>query len=138
MKKLFINSLCLLVAVLCGVGLFVLKYQVKEQESILKGIHKDILKNKRELHMLEAEWAHLNDPERLQNLVMEQTNWQSIQAEQLIKLDDIPLKSKGVVLGEESPKEVVPNSKKESFIPTGDAKQALQQKNNKDKKVGRF
>ena len=118
MKKMLINGICLLIAILSGVGLFVLKYQVKAQESVLKSIHQDILKNKREMHMLEAEWAHLNDPARLQKLVMEQTNWVNIQSQQLIKLDDIPLKNKGITDSTMPPEKKEPNSKKEAYIPT--------------------
>lgn len=93
MKKLIINSICLFIAVISGVLLFVLKYQVKEQETILHQIHRQILRNKREIHMLEAEWAHLNDPQRLQELVAAQTSWQTIQAHQIVKISDLPMRS---------------------------------------------
>ncbi len=92
MKKFLINSIFLLVAVLSGVGLFVLKYQVKEKETELRLLHLDILKIKRELHMLEAEWAHLNDPKRLKALVTSQTDWEVITSNQLVELEDLPLK----------------------------------------------
>lgn len=92
MRKFLINSFFLLVAVLSGVTLFTLKYHVKEMENELKKIHVDILKTKRELHMLEAEWAHLNDPKRLKALVTSQTDWQVIKSEQLVELDDLPIK----------------------------------------------
>ena len=92
MRKFIINTIFLLIAVLSGVGLFVLKYQVKEKETELRLIHLDILKTKRELHMLEAEWAHLNDPKRLKALVTSQTNWEVITSKQLIEIADLPLK----------------------------------------------
>ncbi|MBO7243742.1 MAG: hypothetical protein J6V53_00475 [Alphaproteobacteria bacterium] len=92
MKKFLINILFLLVAVLSGVGLFTLKYQVKEKETELKRIHANILKTKRDLHMLEAEWAHLNDPKRLKAIVTNQTDWKVIKAEQLVRVDDLPIK----------------------------------------------
>ena len=107
MRKFLINFLFLIVAVLSGVGLFVLKYQVKEKETELKNIHSEILKLKRELHMLEAEWAHLNDPKRLKALVTSQTQWEVIKADQLVHLEDIPFKINENVLGEESEKSEV-------------------------------
>lgn len=94
MKKILINTICLLLALLSGISLFVLKYQVKEQEEILKTIHREILKNKREIHMLEAEWAHLNDPQRLLDLVVAQTDWKTISAKQIATLTDIPMKER--------------------------------------------
>lgn len=92
MKKFLINAVFLLIAVLSGVILFTLKYHVKEMENELKEIHIDILKTKRELHMLEAEWAHLNDPKRLKALVTTQTDWEIIKSDQLVGLDDLPVK----------------------------------------------
>ncbi len=92
MKKTLINALCLFIAVLSGICLFILKYQVKEEERQLQKIHREILQNKREIHMLEAEWAHLNDPQRLLELVKSQTNWETISANQISILSDIPLR----------------------------------------------
>ncbi len=92
MKKFLINLIFLLIAVLSGIALFTLKYQVKEKETELKQIHVNILKTKRDLHMLEAEWAYLNDPQRLKEIVTTQTNWKVIQSNQLVKLDDLPVK----------------------------------------------
>ena len=92
MKKTLINALCLFIAVLSGICLFILKYQVKEEERQLQKIHREILQNKREIHMLEAEWAHLNDPQRLLELVKSQTNWETVSADQISTLSDIPLR----------------------------------------------
>lgn len=95
MKKVFINSFFIAIAILSGALLFVLKYHVKSQETELNRIHKEILKNKREIHMLEAEWAHLNDPQRLRELVKTQTNWQIIGADQIVEMDIIPMRPIG-------------------------------------------
>lgn len=100
MRKFIMNTIFLFVAILSGVSLFVLKYQVKEKETELRLIHLDILKTKRELHMLEAEWAHLNDPKRLKALVTSQTNWEVIKSDQLIELKDLPLKVEDVNEGQ--------------------------------------
>lgn len=100
MRKFIMNTIFLFVAILSGVSLFVLKYQVKEKETELRLIHLDILKTKRELHMLEAEWAHLNDPKRLKALVTSQTNWEVIKSDQLIELKDLPLKVENVNEGQ--------------------------------------
>ena len=75
----------------------------EEKETELRHIHLDILKTKRELHMLEAEWAHLNDPKRLKALVTSQTNWEVKTSEQLIELDDLPLKAEETNEGQSLP-----------------------------------
>lgn len=92
MIKILFNAFCLAVALISGISLFVLKYQVKAEEKQLQAIHREILQNKREIHMLEAEWAYLNDPQRLQALVNSQTEWQTIAPEQIVTLSDIPMR----------------------------------------------
>lgn len=92
MIKILLNAFCLAVALISGISLFVLKYQVKAEEKQLQTIHREILQNKREIHMLEAEWAYLNDPQRLQALVSSQTEWQTIAPEQIVTLSDIPMR----------------------------------------------
>ena len=92
MIKIIFNSFCLAIALISGISLFVLKYQVKAEEKQLQTIYREILQNKREIHMLEAEWAYLNDPQRLQALVHSQTNWQTISPKQIVILSDIPMR----------------------------------------------
>ncbi len=92
MRQFLINFCFVMFAVFSAVGLFVLKYHVKADENHLKQLHRGILNNQRAIHMLQAEWAHLNDPARLEQLVASQTNWQKIDISQLKKLDDIPLR----------------------------------------------
>lgn len=92
MLKIILNAFCLMIALISGISLFVLKYHVKAEEEKLQSIHREILQNKRERHMLEAEWAYLNDPQRLLALVHLQTDWQPIAPEQIVALSDIPMR----------------------------------------------
>ena len=46
--------------------------------------------------MLNADWALLNDPERLRALVEQQTQFKIIKAQQVITLDDIPYRKPSV------------------------------------------
>ena len=79
-------------ALISGISLFVLKYQVKELEETLKITHKEILQTKRDIHMLEVEWAHLNDPAILLDIVQKHTDWKIISPKQIGMLSDIPMK----------------------------------------------
>jgi hypothetical protein len=45
--------------------LFQVKYTVVDLENLHKSLKKQILTNSEELHILNAEWAYLNDPARL-------------------------------------------------------------------------
>lgn len=91
MRRWLINLLFLILAVAAGVQLFVLKYRVIEKEEELKAIHRQILNDSREIHMLKADWALLNDPVRLRALV-KQTDFKSIGASQIKEWQDMPLR----------------------------------------------
>jgi cell division protein FtsL len=59
------TALVLLVAAALSLVLFGMKYQVRDLEGELTGIDRAILAERRSLHVLRAEWSHLNDPARL-------------------------------------------------------------------------
>ena len=84
MRRWGFNLLCLLIAVISGVGMFMLKYKVIEKEEELARLHRQIAFDKREIHMLKGDWASLNDPERLRALIAEQTNFKPVGANQII------------------------------------------------------
>ena len=81
-----------LLAVLASVQMFVLKYRVIEKEDELKQIHRQIWDDTREIHLLEADWAMANDPNRLRTFVQSQTAFKSIQAKQVVTMDSLPVK----------------------------------------------
>ena len=93
MKRWGMNLLCLLIAVVSGIGMFMLKYRVIEKEEELARIHRQIAFDKREIHMLKGDWASLNDPERLRTLVEQQTNYRPIKADQVINSEWVPMLS---------------------------------------------
>lgn len=60
--------LAILLAAALSIVLFGVKYQVQDLEQELTSIERGILSEERAIHVLHAEWAHLNDPERLRPL----------------------------------------------------------------------
>lgn len=56
-------------AVSTGLALFVVKYQVQDLEDTLTQINREIASNRQAVHVLKAEWSHLNEPNRLRFLV---------------------------------------------------------------------
>jgi hypothetical protein len=48
--------------------LFQVKYTVSDLENVHKSLKRQILASSEELHVLNAEWAYLNDPSRLRTL----------------------------------------------------------------------
>jgi hypothetical protein len=78
-----------------GLGLFQLKYQVMNLEQHHHRVQKTIRETKETMHVLKAEWAHLNDPKRLQNLSERYLTIAPIQGSQLISLRQVTGKESG-------------------------------------------
>jgi len=60
--------LFLLLAAGISMVLFSVKYQVRDLEEAHKRLTRELDEEQRELHVLHAEWATLNDPKRIQEL----------------------------------------------------------------------
>ena len=92
MKQSTFNLICLAVAVISGIGMFLLKYHVLDQEKELAQLRRQIVLDRRELHLLKAGWAVLTDPQHLRELIKE-TNLKPLQAKQIVhpaELEDRP------------------------------------------------
>lgn len=59
---------CICLAVAVGFGLFHVKYKVQALEEELSQLNARIVHEQEQLHVLRAEWAYLNRPERLEEL----------------------------------------------------------------------
>lgn len=78
-------------AVIIGIGLFLLKYEVRTLEGQLAGINRDIRANQEAIHVLRAEWSYLNDPERLRELNERHLGMKPFRGEQLANIADLPM-----------------------------------------------
>ena len=92
MKRWMIRIGCLLLAVGACIQMFVLKYRVIDLEDELKALHAQIMADTREVHMLEAEWAVKNNPDRLYQFVVGQSNLTPIDADQMRPSESLPLR----------------------------------------------
>ena len=72
--------LALILAGFMSLGLFMISYQVQDLEDQLDALNRDISRDSRAVHVLQAEWAHLNDPQRLRMLwyPLACTRWRSV------------------------------------------------------------
>ena len=57
--------LFLLLAGALSIALFSVKYQVQDLEEELVELNRSIISERQSIHVLNAEWSHLNNPERL-------------------------------------------------------------------------
>lgn len=58
----------ILMAAAISVALFVVKYRVQDLEAQFKDVNRQISTSEEDLHVLRAEWSHLNQPHRLRQL----------------------------------------------------------------------
>ena len=80
----------MLMAVLAGVGLFTLKYEVSDLEDQLANLRLATKTHHQEIHVLRAEWAYLNRPTRLKDLGSRLLFLEPTKANQTIGIKDIP------------------------------------------------
>ena len=89
MKSLCINLIFILGALLSAFQMFVLKYKVVAQEKELARMYADIHRKVEDIHVLQAEWALLNDPERLQKIMEQQAYLKPVKPEQIIHVSEV-------------------------------------------------
>jgi hypothetical protein len=84
-----------ILSVVTGLALFKTKYAVMTLEQQHKQIKKSIQETHEALHILRAEWAHLNDPGRLQTLAQKYLDIAPIGSTQYVSFDDVASKDGG-------------------------------------------
>ena len=76
--------------ILVGFGMFVMKNQVQNLEKELASINHDIREDVKTIHILQAEWSHLNNPSRLRTLATKHISLNQLKAEQIINYSALP------------------------------------------------
>ena len=73
-----------------SLALFSLKYQVQDLEDELVYLNRTILADQEAIHVLKAEWSHLNDPRRLRSLARRHLGMKPVMPAQLATIADLP------------------------------------------------
>lgn len=85
--RVLINMVC--VAVL-AIGLYLVKYSVQDVQRDVATMKTDLAAEKESLHLLNAEWAYLNRPERLRQLADKHLNLEPMDSRQINAMATIP------------------------------------------------
>ncbi len=78
-----------LLAASTGLALFIVKYQVQDLEDTLTLIDREIASNRQAVHVLKAEWSHLNEPNRLRFLAARHLDLGPLENAQFTTPDDL-------------------------------------------------
>lgn len=84
--------LFLLIATFLGVATYLVKQNVISIEQDLLIAQKEIFQLEESIHILKAEWSHLNEPNRLQKLVENNLSYSPMEGNQLVSMDKVPSK----------------------------------------------
>jgi len=76
-----------------AVAVIALKYDVAKLEDDLARANRDILNEQRAIHVLEAEWTHLNDPSRLAMLANQVLGMHPVDPANMRAFADLPLRA---------------------------------------------
>jgi cell division protein FtsL len=81
--------LFLLLAGALSVVLFSVKYQVQDLEQEMVDLNKSIIDERQSIHVLQAEWSHLNDPQRLRVLATRYLGMKPVDATRMVSFEGL-------------------------------------------------
>lgn len=97
----------ILMAAAVSVALFVVKHRVQDLEADFKDVNRQILMSQEDIHVLRAEWSHLNQPQRLRQLAGQYLEIGPLDAERVGPakriLEGLALREEIVEIAEEEP-----------------------------------
>jgi hypothetical protein len=85
------TAFTLFVAAVMAVSLFFLKYEVTNLEQELEGLNKKIVADHEAIHVLNAEWSHLNEIERVRSLTQRYLDLAPTSPARIITLVELPV-----------------------------------------------
>ncbi|MBP3546742.1 MAG: hypothetical protein J6K16_06410 [Alphaproteobacteria bacterium] len=87
---LCVNVILVIFVAFAMFGNFIIKNSVESLEKELKSINESINNDVKSIHILKAEWSHLNSPERLRRLAAKHIELEPAKAEQIINYAALP------------------------------------------------
>lgn len=85
-----LNLIVVGLLVAAAIGVYSIKYEATVQAEKVGKLKRAIEKEQIAIATLKAEWAHLSQPERLQELSKKHLDLQTMKITQIVKLADLP------------------------------------------------
>ena len=82
----------LALAIMVGVGMFLVKYKVQALEDELIAKREQIVRDRGAIRVLEAEWTYLNDPDRLRRLSARHLQFGPAVPQNVTTLSELPMR----------------------------------------------
>ncbi len=79
-------------AIMVGVGMFLVKYKVQALEDELLAKQEQIVRDRGSIRVLEAEWTYLNDPNRLRRLSAQHLGFGPSVPQNVTNLSELPMR----------------------------------------------
>lgn len=102
MRGLRINPVAWAILLALGAfGLYLVKYQVQSVRDDVTRIERQLAAEREALALLEAEWAYLNRPERLERLADQYLQMRQPDSRRIVEWQDIPMRPQSVAANQE-------------------------------------
>jgi 16S rRNA (cytosine1402-N4)-methyltransferase len=95
-------------SVVAGAALFAVSFEVSELDERLIVLNEEITRDREAIHVLRAEWAYLNQPERLESLSQRYLDLKPLEGGQFIEIAALPARPVPEAILELSPTETAP------------------------------
>jgi len=112
-------------AIAAGFGLFQVSYRVAALEEELNKVNRQIVEERERLHALQADWSYLTNPSRLADLARRHLPLQPLAAEQMIRIEDLPLRLAPLVAEGDGFQQAEPASPPEAAVATAPPEAAV-------------
>ena len=76
-------------AIATAMGLFTVKYKVQDLEEKIDRTNQKIIESQQATHILQVEWAHLNEAERIERLAQKHLKLEQAGIKQVVRLDSL-------------------------------------------------
>ncbi len=86
--RILVHMVC--VAAL-AIGLYLVKYSVQDVQRNVAVLKRELAQEKESLHLLNAEWAYLNRPDRLRQLADRHLDLMPLDTRQIDRLESLPV-----------------------------------------------
>lgn len=96
MNRLTVIAIWFSVIVVASFGLYQVKYEVQSIRGQITSTAQELEQEKEALHVVAAEWAYLNRPERLQQLAGKYLVSKGVRVEQVAEVQAIPYPKQSV------------------------------------------